>query len=252
MMDKETKILLANIVDKCDNSLSHIPSKYPKHRKYFDLFKHLANIATLIAGEKDVLWWKEYTNGRVNYDKVYYNVKVIREALSLLPGEIREKIEESIKSHPATDFLLAEYENEDLMRKIAEEFSEEKRVSEEKIFWEYEIRKEDNKIYLYLYPKKEWGLTAYGETITYKASEYKIRLSKSSIAEKLESTVKSLVDYLPDSRYNEFVLIFEDNPNIPQDIKTAILKINEILAEEREKIEKIEKELEGIATPKTE
>lgn len=50
-VSKDVKKLLAEIVDRCDNSLCNIPSTHPKHRAMFDLFKELANVATSIAGE---------------------------------------------------------------------------------------------------------------------------------------------------------------------------------------------------------
>ncbi|MCD6371734.1 MAG: hypothetical protein J7L39_03385, partial [Candidatus Aenigmarchaeota archaeon] len=108
-MDKKVKVLLAKIVDRCDNTLCNLPSTHPKHRKYFDLFKHLANIVSSLADEVGVLWWKEYTDNRVNYDKVYYNVKIIRGILTQLPTEIREQIISNLKHHPGVDLILGEY-----------------------------------------------------------------------------------------------------------------------------------------------
>ena len=251
-MDKQVKVLLAKIVDRCDNTLCNLPSTHPKHRKYFDLFKHLANITSSLAGEEEVLWWKEYTNNRVNYDKVYYNVEIIGEVLTQLPTEIREQIISNLKHHPGADLILGEYTREDLMRKIVKEFSEKEveEVKEEEIFWEYTVERLGGEFRVKLYPRREWGLKLDFRKLILESDQHKMTIYDSEIKEQLKDTIKSFkeVDIFTDY----IVLRFGDNPNIHEDIKNAILKLNGIINEEREKLENIKKALNGIAIPKEE
>jgi len=244
---KDVKKLLAEIVDRCDNSLCNLPSTHPKHRAMFDLFKSLASITTSIAGESEVLWWKEYTDNRVNYDKVFYNIKVIKEKMALLPRDIREQIENNISSRYKSDVILKDYEEKELMKELIKE--EGKEMGDEEIFWEYELKKVDDTLYLHLYPREEWGISITGK-IYYKINECEIVIGELTINRELEGKIKSFKRV---SIYGgEVVLEFKDNPNIHEDVKNAMLKLNEILHEGREKAEKIEKELKGIATPKKE
>ena len=244
-VSKDVKKLLAEIVDRCDNSLCNIPSTHPKHRAMFDLFKSLANIATSIAGEGGVLWWKEYTDNKVNYGKVFYNIKEIKKIMAQLPEDIREQIENSLSSRYKSDVILKDYEEKELMKELIKEGGKE--MGDEEIFWEYKVMISGNTLYLNLYPREEWGISVTG-SIFYKINGHEIRIDKSTIEKKLQETVKSFKGCGVYS--GEISLKFEDNPNIHEDVKKAMLKLNEILDEEREKVEKIEKELKGIATPK--
>ena len=253
MVDKHVKALLAKIVDRCDNTLCNLPSTHPKHRKYFDLFKRLATIATSIAGEENILWWKEYTNNRANYDKVYYNVRVIGEILAQLPEEVRELILNRIESYPGADLILKEYKKEDLMKKIVKDLLEKEvsEVEEEEIFWEYTIEKIAGIFRVRLYPRKEWGiyLKDTSQYIIYQIDNNKVEISSLEIKRMLKETAKSFEDIRISSDY--ILLRFRDEPNMHEDIRKAILKLNGILNEEREKVEKIWKALEGVAIPKT-
>ncbi|MDK2870428.1 MAG: hypothetical protein PWP39_1663 [Pyrococcus sp.] len=139
------------------------------------------------------------------------------------------------------------------MRKIVRELSEKEvgGVKEEEIFWEFKVKREPNLLYLYLFPRKEWGLKleGYVKSILIKVSIHEVRICREEIKEKLQ-TVNSFKDCFIYS--DKIELEFEDNPNIHEDIKSAIIKLNELIKEEREKLEKIEKALERIARPKTE
>jgi len=243
-VSREVKKLLAEIVDRCDNSLCNLPSAHPKHRAMFDLFKELANIAASIAGEGEVLWWKEYTDNRVNYGKVFYNIKEIKKIMAQLPKDIREQIENSLSSRYKSDVILKDYEEKELMKELIKEGGKE--MGDEELFWEYKLRKVGNTLDLNLYPREEWGISVIGGSIFYKINGHEIRIDRPTIEKKLQEAVKS---FKRCSIYGEISLTFEDNPNIHEDVKKAMLKLNGILDEEREKVEKIEKELKGIATP---
>ena len=122
-----------------------------------------------------------------------------------------------------------------------------KEMGDEEIFWEYKVMISGNTLYLNLYPREEWGISVTG-SIFYKINGHEIRIDKSTIEKKLKETVKSFKGCGVYS--GQISLTFEDNPNIHEDVKKAMLKLNETINEEREKVEKIEKELKGIATPK--
>lgn len=247
-VSKDVKKLLAEIVDRCDNSLCNLPSTHPKHRAMFDLFKSLANIATSIAGEGGVLWWKEYTDNKINYDKVFYNIREIKKIMAQLPENIREQIENSLSSRYKSDIILKDYEEKELMKELIKEGGKE--MGGEEIFWEYKLKKSGDTLYLYLCPREGWGIRIEpGKIVCEVIHKHKIIVYESTIEKKLQETVKSFKRC--DMYYEgKIILVFEDKPNIHEDIKKAMLKLNEIINEEREKVEKIEKELKGIATPK--
>ncbi|MCD6188727.1 MAG: hypothetical protein J7J97_00810, partial [Thermococcus sp.] len=216
----------------------------------FDLFKELANIATSIAGETEVLWWKEYTDNKVDYGKVFYNIKEIKKIMAQLPKDIREQIENSLSSRYRSDVILKDYEEKELMKELIKEGGRE--MGDEEIFWEYKVMISGNTLYLNLYPRGEWGIKtdSYSNRIVYKINGHEITIYKSTIEMKLKEAAKSFKGCII---YNEKIaLTFEDNPNIHMHVKKAMLKLNELIDEERKKVEKIEKELKGIATPKKE
>ena len=250
-MNREVKKLLAVIVDRCDNALCHLPANHPKHRRYFDLFKELARIVTEIAGESDVLWWKEYTENRVNYWKIFdYNRPKIREALAKLPPEISIQIVEKLKQLPGNDILLMDYGREELMKKVTSAGGEE--IKEEEIFWEFKLRRDWGIWRVELYPRPEWisfeeyARGAYEIVLDMEGNRAAISLSE--IRDSIKQEIESFEDIF--IRRNEIELRFKDNPNIHEDIRNALLKINTIILEIKDRMGKIEKELCEIAALK--